>query len=85
MFDSGPVDRGRSGGAAGFVLESFNRFSFGARIDGLGLDDLESVIRQIPDPGFDLRRYYTQHISYHLDEAKLQGMRRFLSLLPGRD
>lgn len=50
-----------------------------------GLDDLESVIRQIPDPGFDLRRYYTQHISYHLDEAKLQGMRRFLSLLPGRD
>ncbi|MBA4167671.1 MAG: menaquinone biosynthesis protein [Chitinophagaceae bacterium] len=46
--------------------------------NALGLNNLDKVIASHPYKLFDLRRYYTQCISYNLDEAKKQGLERFL-------
>lgn len=51
--------------------------------NALGLGELDAVIREQPDPPCNLARYYTENIRYRLDEAKREGLRRFLSLLPG--
>lgn len=34
-----------------------------------------------PNPSFDLETYFTQHISYHLDDEKQAGLKLFLRLL----
>jgi predicted solute-binding protein len=34
-------------------------------------------------PQFDLEHYYRHYISYELDDAKWQGLNRFLSALAG--
>lgn len=36
-------------------------------------------------PGVDISTYFTENISYSLDEAKRAGMKRFLELASGRD
>jgi chorismate dehydratase len=48
---------------------------------GLGLQQLDAVIAQNPYHLFDLKKYFTQHISYHLDEDKQRGLRLFLDKL----
>lgn len=47
----------------------------------LGFSNLDKVIANFPEAGFDLLKYYTQFISYNLDNAKKEGLSRFLSLL----
>jgi chorismate dehydratase len=44
----------------------------------LGLLNLEDVIQKNPSSLFDLKKYYTSHISYMLDEKKMQGLELFL-------
>lgn len=52
---------------------------------------LESGIRYVPElvkvlpdmPLFDLEHYYRHYISYELDEAKWEGLNRFLNALAG--
>jgi chorismate dehydratase len=44
----------------------------------LGLQHLDEIIAQTPFPIYDLKKYYTLHLSYQLDERKKQGMKRFL-------
>lgn len=51
--------------------------------NGIGLNDLQSVVSEQPNPPCDLLRYYTEHIRYRFDDAKREGLRRFLQLLPG--
>jgi chorismate dehydratase len=46
--------------------------------NSMGLNNLEKVIALHPYKLFDLHKYYTQCISYNLDDAKKQGLERFL-------
>ncbi len=46
-----------------------------------GLQDLETVIAANYFPWYDLHVYYTENIKYRLNEAKLAGLNKFLSLI----
>ncbi len=46
-----------------------------------GIKHLDEVIAADPESPFDLKKYYTESISYHLDEAKRKGMELFLQKL----
>ena len=56
-------------------IEMFNE------ANALGLRHLDEVIAENPYPFYDLRKYYTQCISYKLDEEKKKGMQLFLEKL----
>ncbi len=60
--------------------ESF-REQFNTAI-GLGVKSVPEVQEMVKGdyPGVDLNRYFTENISYILDESKRQGMARFLEL-----
>ncbi len=48
-----------------------------------GIAQVPKLVKILPTiPGFDLEAYFQQNISYDLDEAKWQGLQRFLSWLP---
>jgi len=47
----------------------------------LGLQHLDEIIAANPYLVYDLKKYYTLHLNYHLDERKRQGMDLFLSYL----
>ncbi len=49
--------------------------------NALGLDHLDEVIAANPYPVYDLDVYYRENILYYLDEAKKQGLVRFLEYL----
>jgi chorismate dehydratase len=44
-----------------------------------GLRHLDEVIAGLQSPHYDLKKYYTQNISYNLDEKKRKGLKRFLA------
>lgn len=48
-----------------------------------GLEDLDNLLLLLPspEPGFDLGKYFTENISYELDEAKRKGLALFLKNL----
>lgn len=46
-----------------------------------GLNHIEQVVAENPYPVYDLKAYYTNNISYALDNSKRKGMELFLSLL----
>ena len=48
----------------------------------VGLDNIDEVVRLNPYEIFDLKKYYTQHINYNLDNQKRKGMELFLEKLP---
>ena len=52
---------------------------------GLGVKSVPEVQEMVKGdyPGVDLNRYFTENISYILDESKRQGMARFLELATG--
>jgi chorismate dehydratase len=56
-------------------VELFNR------ANALGLDHIDEIVAQNPSSLYDLKKYYTFHISYNLDERKRKGMELFLSHL----
>jgi len=49
--------------------------------NGFGLLNLEAVIAQNPCSYYDLHTYYTQNISYILDDSKRKGLKLFLQNL----
>ncbi len=49
--------------------------------NALGLNRIEQIISENPFEAFDLSKYYTQYISYNLDENKKQGLKLFLHKL----
>ena len=57
---------------AGFIKD-FNKAT------GAGLLQLDDVIAQNPCSLFDIRKYYTQHISYQLTDEKRKGLGLFLN------
>ena len=46
-----------------------------------GLQQIDEVVRENPYPGFDLHDYFTRYLDYNLDDAKRQGLKRFLQYL----
>jgi chorismate dehydratase len=59
---------------AGFV-EAFNA------ANKLGLQHIDTAVEQNPYTVFDLRKYWTEHISYELTPDKRKGLDKFLSFL----
>jgi chorismate dehydratase len=59
---------------AGFI-EAFNA------ANKLGLQHIETAVEQNPYLVFDLRKYWTEHISYELTQEKRKGLDKFLSEL----
>ncbi len=47
----------------------------------LGLQHLDEIVAANHYPVYDLRKYYTLHLSYRLDERKRKGMQLFLDYL----
>lgn len=47
----------------------------------LGLQHIETAVADNPYPVFDLRKYWTEHISYELTTEKRKGLEKFLSYL----
>lgn len=59
----------------GSFIEKFNK------ANALGLDHIDEIVESLHFDLFDLKKYYTQHLSYKLDERKKKGMELFLSQL----
>jgi len=49
--------------------------------NAIGLRHIDEIVAQTPFDVYDLKKYYTLHLSYHLDERKLLGMKRFLQII----
>jgi chorismate dehydratase len=51
------------------------------RANAFGVDHIAEVVAENPYSEYDLTKYYTQNISYRLDEAKRKGLALFLEKL----
>jgi len=49
--------------------------------NGYGIKHIEEVVAENPYGLYDLKKYYTENISYELTEEKKKGLEQFLSLL----
>lgn len=48
---------------------------------GAGVQVIDTIVAQNPYQLFDLKKYFTRHISYTLDDNKLKGLHLFLEKL----
>lgn len=46
--------------------------------NAMGLSHIDEIVQSLHYPLYDLRKYYTLHLSYQLNEEKRKGMNRFL-------
>jgi chorismate dehydratase len=51
------------------------------KANALGLQHLDEIIAANPFEVYDLRKYYTLHINYNLDQNKRKAMQKFLELI----
>jgi chorismate dehydratase len=49
--------------------------------NSLGLEYIDDIVANTPFDLYDLKKYYTLHLSYQLDERKKKGMAKFLQLI----
>jgi chorismate dehydratase len=49
--------------------------------NALGLEHIDEIVADNPYDLYDLRKYYTLHLSYRLDEAKKKGLEKFLAVI----
>ncbi len=49
--------------------------------NAIGLQRIDEIVEQTHFESYDLKKYYTLHLSYKLDERKRQGMKRFLQII----
>jgi chorismate dehydratase len=49
--------------------------------NAVGMEHIEEIVAETPFPYYDLHKYYTENIHYHLDGRKLEGLEEFLSLI----
>ena len=49
--------------------------------NALGLQHIDEIVASENTQLYDMKKYYTLHLSYHLDEAKRRGMEKFLSVI----
>ena len=53
--------------------------------NGLGLNHIDEIVARQHVDFFDLKKYYTLHMSYKLDERKKNGMKLFLQYIQEQD
>lgn len=53
--------------------------------NALGLDHIDEIVAQQRFDLFDLKKYYSLHMSYRLDERKVKGMNLFLQHIQEQD
>jgi len=53
--------------------------------NSLGLSHIEDIVAAASYELYDLKKYYTLHVSYQLDERKKRGMEKFLGLIDHKD
>jgi chorismate dehydratase len=53
--------------------------------NALGLAHIDEIVAENPFDIYDLKKYYTLHLSYHLDERKKMGMKKFLQVIAQKD
>ena len=46
-----------------------------------GLENIDAVVAENVSPFYDLKKYFTENISYELNEEMLKGLEKFLSFL----
>jgi len=51
------------------------------KANAMGLDHIDEIIAENSYTLFDLKKYYTLHLSYRFDEKKKKGMKRFLEVI----
>ncbi len=51
------------------------------KANGLGLKHIDEIVANNPFDLFDMKKYYTLHLSYELDEQKRKGMIKFLDVI----
>jgi chorismate dehydratase len=51
------------------------------KANGLGLQHIDKIVATKPFDLYDLKKYYTLHLSYCLDERKRKGMEQFLQFI----
>ena len=56
-------------------IEAFNH------ANSIGFDHLDEIIEDLNKDLYDLKKYYTLHIQYKLDERRLKGMNLFIEYL----
>lgn len=49
--------------------------------NGVGIAHIDEIVRDNPYELYDLKKYYTLHLSYQLDERKRKGMEKFLQVI----
>lgn len=49
--------------------------------NAMGLQHMDEIVASVPADLYDMKKYYTLHLSYHLDEKKRQGMMKFLNVI----
>lgn len=49
--------------------------------NALGLQHIDQIVAAIPFALYDLKKYYTLHLSYQLDDRKKAGMEKFLHVI----
>jgi chorismate dehydratase len=49
--------------------------------NGIGIQNINSVLEGLQYDLYDLHRYYSENISYLMDDQKMKGLREFLRLL----
>lgn len=57
-------------------IEAFNK------ANKKGLQHIDRVVAENVSPYYDLKKYYTDNISYELTDEKRKGLEKFLSFLP---
>jgi chorismate dehydratase len=60
-------------------IELFNK------ANEMGLHHIDEIVAETHFDIYDLKKYYTLHLSYHLDERKQQGMKRFLQIITQKE
>lgn len=63
--------------------EDFIKIFDGA--NAMGLTCIDEIVAATPFDLYDLKKYYTLHLSYQLDDRKLEGMKKFLYLMEQKD
>ncbi|MBO9660683.1 MAG: hypothetical protein J7527_17810, partial [Chitinophagaceae bacterium] len=51
--------------------------------NALGLKHIDEIVKANPYDVYDLKKYYTVHLSYDLTPAKRMGLERFLNVISG--
>lgn len=49
--------------------------------NGIGMNHIPEIVNGLDFPEYDLQRYYTENIQYHLDDLKMDALKLFLSKL----